>query len=140
MYKKKTFDRDIGEVRECRVCKKEWHTFKPVWRCQACVIKTERERREDVKLYGIKNKAPYPFSNTNGDASRRFFKIQKELKEAWKLGKDAVKAHYQKQFDEIEANGILEWIYDRRGKADKKPKGLRDRRKHHDTIDNYISD
>ena len=139
MYKKKSFDKEVGETRTCKICGTEWHTYKPLWRCQPCTNEIEKQRKITVGKEGIKKKEPYPFNNSNGDATRRFFQIQRELKIAWKAGKAAVLAHYDKQFKEIESNGIMEWITDRRSTNDYRRKGLRNRKKHRDTIDNWES-
>lgn len=131
---KKRFNRKVGEIRICRICGTEWHTHKAVWRCKKCVNEIQIQK---LLINPQQKKEPYPFDNNNGEARSRFGKIQRELKEAWKVGKDAVRAHYDKQFKEIEANGILEWITDRRSTNDYKATGLRKRKKYHDTIDNY---
>jgi hypothetical protein len=66
---------------------------------------------KDKEKYLKKN---YPFDNVTSQAQLRFNRIQKELREAWKQGPEAVKRHYDKQLKEAEELGIMQWIFDRR--------------------------
>ena len=57
------------------------------------------------------------------EASNRFCKIRTALSNAWKEynktgDRNVITAHYNKQLEEIENNGIMEWILDRRGNDD----------------------
>jgi hypothetical protein len=107
---------DLTIPRICRECGEEFQPIKPVLRCKKCTNESARLNRikykEQGKLPSKKDK--YPFDNYTNEAGARFHRIQRELREAWKIGREAVQAHYDKQLKEIEELGILEWIYDRR--------------------------
>jgi hypothetical protein len=122
MFKKK-FDRVNGEIRQCRGCDSEFHTLKPIWSCNKCLNKQQKKYNE---MY-YNPKALYPFSNKTAEANNRFSRIRSKLNRAWKLGKDAVKQHYESQLREIEENGILDWIYDRRDNETLKEKKVKTR-------------
>jgi len=117
MFKKK-FDRVNGEIRQCRECNVEFHSFKPVFVCRPCDNRIKRERLKERGLLGeidvYRPKKNYPFDNKGSEADNRFAKIRAKTNQAWKLGREAINAHYEAQLKEIEENGILEWIYDRR--------------------------
>jgi hypothetical protein len=88
---------------------------KPILSCKKCT--NEKARLGQIakrEKEGFQKKKPYPFDNYTNEAGKRFHRIQKELREAWKLGREAVNEHYRKQLKEIADNGILEWILDRR--------------------------
>jgi len=104
---KKPFNRTLGELRVCRQCKVEFHTHKPIWSCMECLCKKQ-------KLYAprITKKDKYPFNGNERDL--RFSRIHGELSRAWKDSREALTAHYDKQLKEIEENGIMDWINDRR--------------------------
>ena len=117
MFKpKKVFDRKNGEIRVCRVCGVDFHTMKPLNRCVPCTNAWNKERLKERQELGLlpkhEYKENYPFNTDNGDAVRRFKRIQKELKEC--ETREERQAHYQKQLKEAEELGILKWIYDRR--------------------------
>jgi hypothetical protein len=130
---KKPFNSKVGEQRECKVCKEQFYTFRPVWRCKACVAKSNFENAKKKygegivptgKWAGMKPKKPYPFNNRTSEANNRFNKIRTTLSNAWKEynktgDKSVIIAHYNKQLKEIEENGIMEWILDRRADSDK---------------------
>jgi hypothetical protein len=63
-------------------------------------------------------KKPYPFSNRTSEANNRFSRIRRDLRIAWEGGREELNKHYTKQLKEIEENGILEWILDRRANDD----------------------
>jgi hypothetical protein len=117
MFKKK-FDRVNGEIRQCRECNIDFHSFKPVCVCRPCDNRIKRERLKERSLLGeidvYRPKKPYPFSNKTAEANNRFARIRAKNNQAWKLGREAINQHYERQLKEIEENGILEWIYDRR--------------------------
>lgn len=122
MYKKK-FDRVNGETRQCIGCGDEFHTKKPIWSCPSCIAK--QQRKYNRSQYSPKEQ--YPFSNKTSEANNRFSKIRAKLNKAWRKGPDAVKEHYDAQLKEIEANGILAWIYDRRDNESKKETQVKSR-------------
>jgi hypothetical protein len=126
---KKPFNREIGETRECKICKEQFHTHKAVWRCKACIAKINFDSAKKKygekglvptgKWAGMKPKEKYPFNNRTSEASNRFCTIRTALSKAWKEynktgDKSVIIAHYDKQIKEITDNGILEWILDRR--------------------------
>ncbi len=126
---KKPFNREIGETRKCKLCDNDFHTHKPVWRCKGCIAKinfdTAKKKYAENGLIptgkwaGMKPKEKYPFDNRSSEASNRFCKIRTALSKAWKEyqktgDKSVIIAHYNKQLKEIEENGIMEWILDRR--------------------------
>ena len=122
------FNHKDGEIRKCKLCGTEFHATKPIWRCKKCVAKINFETAKQKygegimptgKWAGFTPKKPYPFSNRTSEASNRFCKIRTALSNAWKEyqktgDKSVVIAHYNKQLKEIEENGIMEWILDRR--------------------------
>ena len=117
---KKPFNRTIGEERQCKVCDTTFHTFKPVYTCQPCQNKKQKviEQRKRAKY---KKKPKYPFDTKTNEAGNRFCRIHRELVIAWKQykktgDKSIITQHYDKQLKEIEDNGILKWILDRRDK------------------------
>jgi hypothetical protein len=83
--------------------------------CKKCT--NEKARQGQIKKRereGFQKKKPYPYSTYSNEQVARFQRIQRELKEAWKGGREAVNRHYEKQLREITDNGILQWILDRR--------------------------
>ena len=113
---KKPFNRTIGEERVCKGCGNQYHTHKPRWKCLDCLAILQRKY---VKPYNRKEQ--YPFDNRNGDAGKRFCSIRTALSNAWKKyrktgDRNIITEHYSKQLKEIEQNGILKWILDRRDK------------------------
>jgi hypothetical protein len=132
---KKPFNRKVGEERICKECNQSFHTFKPIWRCKPCVAKINFDNAKNKyselglvptgKWAGMPPKKPYPFNNRTSEASNRFCTIRTALSKAWKEynktgDKSVIIAHYNKQLKEIEENGIMEWILDRRADTDKK--------------------
>jgi hypothetical protein len=121
---KKPFNKQVGETRQCKHCSKDFHTFKPVYSCRDCYNKRTKEAQSERagdgivksgKFIGMGLKKPYPFSTKKGLPLTRFRRIARELNAAWKVGtREAITAHYDKQFKEIQENGVLEWILDRR--------------------------
>jgi hypothetical protein len=125
------FNHTDGETRRCKVCDKDFHTDRPVWRCRPCtskyIFEKAKEKYGDLpstgKWAGMPNKKPYPFDNKGSEASNRFCKIRTALSNAWKEynktgDRNVITAHYDKQLKEIEENGIMTWILDRRGNDD----------------------
>jgi len=115
---KKPFNRKVGEQRTCKHCNVVFHTLKPIWKCQTCVNASQKiiETRKRAKT---PKKEQYPFDNRTNEAFARFCGIRKELRKAWvefeKTGdRSIMTAHYDKQLKEIQDNGIMEWILDRR--------------------------
>jgi len=128
---KKPFNRTIGEERICKVCDTPFHTFKPVYTCQPCQNKKQKiVEQKKRSLYQKKDN--YPFDNRTNEAGSRFHRIQRELRKAWiefkKTGdKSIITQHYDKQIKEIEENGILKWIIDRRDAETNKGKIIKSR-------------
>ena len=125
------FDHKNGEIRRCRVCDKDFHTDRPVWRCRPCtskyIHKKAKEKYGDLpstgKWAGMPPKKPYPFDNRSSEASNRFCTIRTALSNAWKEynntgDRTLITQHYDNQLKEIEENGIMLWILDRRGNDD----------------------
>jgi hypothetical protein len=123
------FNHKDGENRVCKLCGKTFHTMKPRYRCNACV-NDKQKIIEAKKRNQYKKKAQYPFNNKTTEASNRFCRIRTQMSKAWKEfektgDKSIVIAHYDKQIKEINDNGIMEWILDRRDVTSKqasKPK------------------
>lgn len=107
---------DLTIPRVCKICGDEFQPVKAVHRCKKCINESSRLNRIKYKGQGKlpAKKDRYPFNNYNNEAGARFHRIQRELRQAWKEGREAVQAHYDKQLIEAEELGILEWIYDRR--------------------------
>ena len=117
---KKPFNRTIGEQRICKKCGIDFHTFKPRYSCNAC-LNAAQKIIETKKRAKYEKKENYPFNTRTNDAGARFHRIQRELRKAWiefeKTGdRDVITNHYNNQLKEIEGNGILKWILDRRDK------------------------
>jgi hypothetical protein len=138
------FDHENGEMRKCKVCDKDFHAKKPVWRCNLCISKINFDKRKEQYVDGIMNtgkwigmpmKKPYPFSNRTSEANNRFAKIRKDLRIAWEGGREEVNKHYAKQLEEIRHNGIMEWILDRRGNDDMPNNGAKGKSKQQTKID-----
>jgi len=117
---KKPFNKQIGENRECKKCGLQFYTFKPRYTCNACLNVAQKviEQRKRAKYA---KKAVYPFNTRTHEAGRRFCSIRTAISNAWKEykktgDKSIITAHYNKQLKEIEENGILKWILDRRDK------------------------
>jgi hypothetical protein len=115
---KKPFNRTIGEERTCKGCGVSFYTFKPRYSCNAC-LNIKQKVIEERKRAKYAKKSRYPFDTTNNTAGARFCRIHRELVIAWKQYKETnnreyLTEHYEKQLKEIEENGILNWIKDRR--------------------------
>ena len=115
---KKPFNKVVGETRTCKHCAVEFHTFKPRYSCNAC-LNAKQKVIEQKKRALYKKKDNYPFSTRTHEAGARFCSIRTALSNAWKQynktgDKSVITAHYEKQLKEIEENGILKWILDRR--------------------------
>jgi hypothetical protein len=117
---KKPFNKEVGESRQCKKCGAEFYTFKPRYSCNVCINDAQRiiEKRKRAK-YPKKQK--YPFDTKTHEAGSRFCTIRTALSNAWKEynktgDKSIITQHYNKQLKEIEENGILKWILDRRDK------------------------
>jgi len=133
------FDHKNGEIRKCKGCDVEYHTKKPRWHCPKCVSKinkaaAKKKYGEGVvpggRFVGLPSKKSYPFSNKTSEASNRFCTIRTALSKAWKEydktgDRTAINNHYDKYLKEIEENGIIEWIYDRRGENDAKERQVK---------------
>jgi hypothetical protein len=122
------FNHKDGENRKCKLCGDDFHATRPVWRCKDCIGKINHQTAKDKygegiiptgKWAGMEPKKPYPFDTRSGEPGRRFLSIRTALSNAWKEynktgDKSVILAHYNKQLKEIEENGIMEWIKDRR--------------------------
>jgi hypothetical protein len=114
----KKFDKKNGEKRECRTCGTTFHAKKPIWKCTKCVNASQRII-EEAKRAKYPKKDRYPFNNRTNEAGSRFCSIRTALSNAWKEYKktgdrNVITAHYDKQLKEIQENGIMHWILDRR--------------------------
>ena len=109
---------DLTKERICKTCGVTFMPTKPLLSCKKC--SNERARLGQLakrQRQGFEKKKPYPYSTYSNEQVARFNRIQRELKQAWKLGREAVNEHYRKQLKEIKENGILDWIIDRRDDA-----------------------
>jgi hypothetical protein len=112
------FDRKNGETRQCNYCGDTFHAKKPIWKCTKCVNAAQKII-EQKKRARTPKKEQYPFDNKGNEAGARFCKIRTALSNAWKEynktgDKSVIVAHYDKQLKEIQENGIMHWILDRR--------------------------
>jgi len=128
---KKPFNRTIGEERKCKGCGVSFYTYKPRYSCNAC-LNAAQKIVEQKKRALYKKKDNYPFDTKTNVAGARFHRIQRELRKAWiefeKTGdKSIITQHYDKQIKEIEENGILKWIIDRRDAESNKAKIIKSR-------------
>jgi len=115
---KKPFNRKVGEDRVCKECGDSFHAKKPIWKCTKCVNKAQRVI-EEKKRAQYKKKDRYPFDTRTNAAGARFCNISTRLSNAWKEynktgDRSVITAHYDRQLKEIQENGIMEWILDRR--------------------------
>lgn len=129
---KKPFNRQIGENRECKKCGVEFHTFKPRYTCNAC-LNIAQKVIEQKKRDKYQKKPGYPFNTKDGKASRRFCSIRTATSKVWKEYKktgnrDIITQHYNKQLKEIEDNGIMKWIIDRRDKETLEAKQIKSKK------------
>ena len=137
------FDYANGEQRICKECGISFYTIKPRYSCNAC-LNIKQKVIEQNKRAKYEKKDNYPFNTKTHEAGRRFCSIRTALSNAWKqykkLGdKTYVTNHYDKQLKEIQENGIMKWILDRRDMEtlkEKKAKTISRTRKeypnHHD--------
>ena len=112
MIKKKV---DLTIERICKICGDSFMPDKPLLCCKKCT--NEKARQGQIakrEREGFQKKKPYPYSTYSNEQVARFHRIQRELRQAWKEGREAVNRHYDKQLREIKENGILDWIIDRR--------------------------
>lgn len=123
----KKFNWKNGEDRICKDCNIPFHTKKPCYTCNLCRNKKIRDYVHKNRPYQAKDK--YPFSSLGGEATDRFVDIRRRLRIAWAGGRDTLTEHYSKQLKEIEENGILQWIYDRRDKETMAEKSDKSRNK-----------
>lgn len=105
---KKKFDRVNGETRICKECDNEFYTMTPKYRCNICQYKKQKPMIDEK----FEKKDKYPFDVKKGEAKKRFNRIRRELNNCW--DSEERRAHYDKQLKEIETNGVLKWILDRR--------------------------
>ena len=129
---KKPFNRKLGETRECKYCGETFHAKKPIWKCTKCVNK-DQKIIETKKRAKYPKKDQYPFNNRTNEAGSRFCSIRTALSNAWKQynktgDRSVITAHYNKQLKEIEDNGILKWILDRRDKETNEAKTIKSRK------------
>ena len=125
MFKKK-FDHKNGEARVCKECGAAYHAMKPTWKCKKCLNRDQREIENNKKL-NLEKKEEYPFNTKTDEADVRFSNITTALDNAWNLykrtgNKSYVREHYKKQLKEIEENGIMKWIRNRKFVEPEKPK------------------
>lgn len=115
---KKPFNREVGELRNCKKCGVEYYTYKPVWQCNKCACNQTRE----VTKRNFLKKDNYPFNDKElygkHGATKRFTEIRQRLNKC--KTREEKTAHYDKQLKEIEENGVLKWILDNRSEYKKK--------------------
>ena len=116
----KKFNYKDGETRVCKVCGKSFHTLKPLCRCKSCTNEAQRiiqgEKRKE-NPYQRKGTYPYhhqSFKGWEGSAKKHFLNIRARNSKAWNEGREALTRFYSEIFEEIEKNGIMQWIWDRR--------------------------
>jgi len=97
------------EDRVCRYCGDTFLAKRPIWRCGPCTNKLQKECHDKVRR---PKKEHYPFDSKGGEAKGRFRRITRELNNCHT--KEERTEHYNKMFKEIEGNGIMKWIVDRR--------------------------
>lgn len=122
IWSKKAFDYKNGEDRVCKVCSTSYHTKKPTLKCRKCLNLDQQAIRDKIRL-NFQKKDHYPLKQYD-----RFCSIRNDLSNAWKQydktgDKSSVNAHYEKQLKEIEENGIMTWILDRRTEEKKENNG-----------------
>jgi len=128
---KKPFNRTIGEERVCKYCSTSFHTFKPRYSCNTCV-NAKQKKYETIRRNKYPKKETYPFNNRTNEAGSRFCSIRTKLSNAWKEynktgDRSHITQHYDRQLKEIEGNGILKWIIDRRDKETADARKLKSR-------------
>ncbi len=114
------FDHENGEQRICKHCGVSFHTMKPRYSCNKCV-NAKQKKYETIRREKYPKKDNYPFNNRTNEAGSRFCSIRTKLSNAWKEykktgDKSIITQHYDRQLKEIQENGILKWIIDRRDK------------------------
>ena len=128
----KKFDHTNGETRQCKECGISFHTMKPRYTCNAC-LNIKQKVIEQRKRAKYQKKAVYPFDTRTHAAGRRFCSIRTAISKAWKEynktgDRSIITQHYDKQLKEIEENGILKWILDRRDKETLQAKQMKSRK------------
>ena len=128
----KKFDHTNGETRVCKYCGISFHTMKPRYSCNAC-LNIKQKVIEQKKRSKYEKKENYPFDTKTHAAGRRFCSIRTATSNAWKEynktgNKEVITQHYDKQLKEIEENGILKWILDRRDKESNEAKQSKSRK------------
>ena len=129
---KKPFNRTIGEQRICKGCGVSFHTMKPRYSCNTCV-NAKQKKYETIRRKKYPKKETYPFNNRTNEAGSRFCSIRTKLSNAWKEykktgDKSIITQHYDRQLKEIQENGILKWIIDRRDKETADAKTIKSRK------------
>ena len=128
----KKFDHTNGETRQCKECGISFHTMKPRYSCNPC-LNAKQKIIEQRKRSKYEKKAVYPFDTRTHAAGRRFCSIRTAISKAWKEynktgDRSIITQHYDKQLKEIEENGILKWILDRRDKESNEAKQSKSRK------------
>jgi hypothetical protein len=126
------FDHTNGEQRICKHCGVSFHTMKPRYSCNPC-LNANQKVYEVIKRSKYPKKDNYPFNNRTNEAGARFCSIRTALSNAWKQynktgDRDVITQHYDKQLKEIEDNGILKWILDRRDKETAEARQIKSRK------------
>jgi len=108
------FDHENGETRKCKVCDKDFHATKPVWRCMAC-INAAQKIVEGKKRAKYERKQPYPYQGPNHDYHSRFYPLRAKLHKM--KTRDEWQAYFKIRLDEVFNDIVLmKWINDRRDK------------------------
>ena len=108
------FNHKDGETRKCKVCDKDFHAKKPVWRCMAC-INANQKIVEGKKRAKYERKEPYPYQGANHDYHTRFYPLRSKLNKM--KVRSEWKEYFKNRLDEIFNDAVLmKWINDRRDK------------------------
>jgi len=108
------FNHKDGETRKCKVCDKDFHAKKPVWRCMAC-INANQKLIEGKKRAKYERKQPYPYQGANHDYHTRFYPLRSKLNKM--KVRSEWKEYFKERLDEILNDAVLmKWINDRRDK------------------------
>jgi len=108
------FNHKDGEIRKCKVCDKDFHAKKPIWRCNPCVNEAQK-LLEGKKRSKCERKEPYPYQGPNHDYHSRFYPLRAKLHKM--KVRDEWQAYFKEKLDEIMNDAVLmKWINDRRDK------------------------
>ena len=120
------FNHKDGETRKCKVCDKDFHAKKPVWRCMTC-INANQKIVEGKKRAKYERKEPYPYQGPNHDYHTRFYPLRSKLNKM--KVRSEWKEYFKNRLDEIFNDAVLmKWINDRRDKETAETKQSKSKR------------